>query len=173
MVSTYKLLAVLQLPFVGVATLFPRQGKALPPLQRTNNNTWIISGATFIHPGPAMKRNPEDMGDIGFNLRRTVWEKNRNASTLTFVHVPENKAMRCEHAPLAEFVHKIRWRECSGYKLDQLEKVPPGDESILDELNNRLRFRHSDLVTSPEGYFQKLTLEIVNHVAPRQQVVAP
>jgi hypothetical protein len=170
MVSTFKLLAVLQLALTGLATCathFPRQAKLGPPLKRTNNNTWIISGAEFNHPGPALKRQADNVGAIRINLRRTVWERNINAHTMTFVPVASNKAVYCAYGMLDPVI-RSEWRQCSGY---QLENAPPGDESMTDELNRRLRFRLSNLKTSPSGNFESVTMEIVNHVVARKQVL--
>jgi hypothetical protein len=170
MVSTFKLLAVLQLALTGLvtrATLLPRQGKQGPPFKRTNNNTWIISGAEFNHPGPALMRQADNVGAIRFDLRRTVWDRNINAFTMTFVPVAENQAVYCSYGMLDPVI-RSEWRQCSGY---QLENAPPGDDSMTDELNRRLRFRLSDLKTSPSGNFKSVTMEIVNHVVARKQVL--
>ena len=168
MVSTFNLLVFLQLAltsFVATATILPRQGgRQGPPPLRTNNNTWIISHAEFNHPGPALKRQAENVGGIHFSLRRSVWKQNFNGRTLSFVPVEQNKAVSCSYGTL-EPVIKSEWRQCSGYRF---EDVPPGDESMTDELNKRLRFRLSDLKTSPSGNFESVTMEIVNHVAPRK-----
>jgi hypothetical protein len=172
MVSIFELLAVLQLALTCLAnsaTHFPRQaggGRQGPPLVPTNNNTWIISGAEFNHPGPALRRQVDKVGAISFNLRRTVREENMNSHTVTFVHVAANKAVYCSYETLPiEPVIRSEWRQCRGY---QFGNAPPGDESMTDELNRRLKFRLSDLKTSPSGNFESVTLEIVNHVAPKK-----
>jgi hypothetical protein len=90
-----------------------------------------------------------------------------NARTMTFVPVAVNKAVYCTYGML-EPVIRSEWRQCSGY---QVENAPPGDESMTDELNRRLRFRLSDLKTLPSGNFRSVTMEIVNHVAARKQVL--
>jgi hypothetical protein len=169
MVSIFKLLAVLQLTLTCLANSaihFPRQARQGPPLKRTNNNTWIISESEFNHPGPALKRQADNVGAISFNLRRTVREENMNSHTITFVPVAANKAVYCSYGILPiEPVIRSEWRQCRGY---QLENAPPGDENMTDELNRRLKFRLSDLKTSPSGNFESVTLEIVNHVVPKK-----
>jgi hypothetical protein len=170
MVSTFKLLAVLQLALTTLATsatLVPRQAsqaKQARPLRNTNNNTWIIAGAEFDHAGPALKRKADNVGGIRFYLRRSVWQKNMDARTMTFVPVAEDKAVSCSYGNL-DPVTKSKWRQCSGYSSDD---TPPGDDSMTDELNRRLRFRLSNLRTSPTGNFEGVTMEIVNHVVPRK-----
>jgi hypothetical protein len=134
---------------------------------RTNNNTWIISDPEFNHPGPALKRQADNVGAIRFHLRRTMWERNINGRTMTFVPVAANKAVYCTYGMLDQVV-RSEWRQCSGYKL---ENAPPGDDSMTDELNGRLRFRLSDLKTSPSGNFESVTMEIVNQVVARKQVL--
>jgi hypothetical protein len=165
MVSTFKLLAFVQLILTCLAmrsTPPPRQ--ELPPFKRTNNNTWIVPWAQFNHPGPALKPVAENVGGISFDLRRTIWQKDFNAHTITFVPVAANNAVHCSYGLLRPVI-KSEWRLCSGFRIDS---APPGDESMTDELNNRLRFRLSNLTTSPSGNFQSVTLEIVNHVTAKK-----
>lgn len=163
MVSIFKLLAVLQLASTGLAT----QSRPAPSLKRTNNNTWMISDAQFNHPGPALKPQADNVGAIRFNFRRTIWERNLTAFTMTFVPVAADKAVYCSYGML-EPVIRSEWRQCSGY---QWESAPPGDGGMTDELNKRIRFRLSDLKTSPSGNFESVTMEIVNHIAARKQVL--
>jgi hypothetical protein len=172
MFSTFKLLAVLQLLLTNLVTCtthIRRQAKVGPPLKRTNNNTWIISHAEFNHPGPALKRKPDNVGAIRFNLRRTVWQKDLSAYTMTFVPVAPSKDVYCWYGMLEPLI-RSEWRQCSGYAI---ENAPPGDENMTTELNRRLRFRLSDLKTSSSGHFERVTMEVVNHVAPRKQVLTP
>jgi len=170
MVYILKSLAVLQLltGCFSSATLVPRQRgaagrQALPP-KPTNNNTWLISDVNFYHPGPALKRRADNVGGIRFSLQRSVTESGKEFRTITYVPVPRNKAISCGYGVLSEVV-RSEWRLCSGY---YVENAPPGDQSMTDELSNRLRFRLSNLKTSPSGNFQSVTLEIVNHVAPQR-----
>jgi hypothetical protein len=165
----FMLLTVLQLALTTLAThtivtpLQARQAKQ-GRLKPTNNNTWIIYDAQYSHPGPALKPRVDNVGAISFSLRRSVWERNPRGLSLTFVPVPENKAVSCSYGQLDPVV-KSDWRQCDGYSMDG---VPPGDEDMLGELNKRLRFRLSNLKTSPSGNFGSVSMEIVNHIAPKK-----
>ena len=167
MVPIINMLAFLQLAltcFAATATILPRQDWVGPSLRRTNNNTWIISNAEFNHPGPALPRQAENVGGIRFSLRRSIIQKSWQGYTMTFVPVEQKDAVYCSYGVLQPVI-KSEWRQCNGY---HMENVPPGDETMTNELNNRLRFRLSDLKTSPSGNFESVTMEIVNHVAPRK-----
>jgi hypothetical protein len=60
---------------------------------------------------------------------------------------------------------KSEWHECVGYMVDN---VPPGDETLTEDLGKRIRFRLSGLNTTSAGKFQSVNLEIVNHAVPKE-----
>jgi hypothetical protein len=165
MLSKFKLLAVLQLALTVAATTpaTPFRNGLYKFPERTNNNTWIVADAEFNYPGPTLKPIADDVGAIGFTLRRSVLNQSMETLKISFAPVAEDKKVYCGYATELQLDNKSEWKQCNGYSW---ENTPLGDSSMAAELNDRLRYRLLDLKMSPSGTFESVTLEIVNHVVP-------